>query len=55
MIVCKMYVDHINGEKCIVTELARRDIPSGITNVNYCDTEVCNVYVYPSTYVAISE
>ena len=38
MIVCKMYVDHINGEKCIVTELARRGIPSGVTNVNYCDT-----------------
>ena len=49
-----MYVDHINGEKCIITELARRGIPSGVTNINYCDTEVCSVYVYPSTYVAIS-
>ena len=57
MIVCKMYIDNINGEDCIVTELAKRNIPQGITNivVGVDEDKISNVHIYPSNYVAISK
>ena len=55
MLVCKMYMDNINGEDCIITELAKRNIPQGITNIEEGNDERSAVYVYPSTYVAISK
>ncbi len=62
MIVCKVYVDVIDGEECIITELAKRNIPIGprgaITNITDEDEDNADfqcVYVYPSTYVAISK
>ncbi len=63
MIVCKIYVDVIDGEDCIITELSKRNIPffgshGCITNINDNDNDNEDfkaVYVYPSTYVAISK
>lgn len=45
MIVCKIYVDVIDGEECIVSELAKRNFPEDV----YPSADV------PSTYVAISK
>ena len=45
MIVCKVFVDVINGEECIIAELAKRNLPEDI--FPFSDI--------PSTYVAISK
>ena len=60
MIVCKVYVDVINEQKCIVTELAKKNIGKWITNITEDDDERPikewkRVYIHPSTIVAISK
>ena len=63
MIVCKIYVDVIDGEDCIITELAKRNIPQKwgeITNIRGNDDTDNDdnfraVYIYSTTYVAISK
>ena len=39
MIVCKIYVDVIDGEECIVTELAKKNIPEHVTNLGDISTD----------------
>ena len=47
-----MYIDHIDGEECLVCELAKDGIPFSICNPN---TSSENVFIYPCTHVAISK
>lgn len=55
MIICKIYLDIINGSEYIVTELAQKNIPEGIANVEDGDEELKEVKISSPEYVAISK
>lgn len=56
MIVCKIYVDVIKEQKCIVTESAKEDVSKGMVFIpNGLDGEHGRAHVYPSTAIAISK
>ena len=56
MIVCKIYVDVINEQKCIVTELAKENVSTKMVYItNGTDKEYGRVAIYPSTAIAISK
>ena len=49
----------MDGENCLIAELAKRNIPEGITNIlegeeSFDPDEFHAVYIYPNTYVAMS-
>ena len=49
-----MFLDEIDERKCIVTEIVKRNVPSGIQYSGDIGNGLQNVSIYPSTYVAIS-
>ena len=56
MIVCKIYVDVIKGQKCIVTECTKENVSKGMVFIsNALDGEYGSAMVYPSTAIAISK
>ena len=56
MIVCKIYVDVIKGQKCIVTELAKENVSEDMVFVpKGIDGDHGRAHVYPSTAIAISK
>lgn len=56
MIVCKIYVDVINEQKCIVTELAKANVSKNNAFVtDEVDGNYGRAYVYPTTAIAISK
>ena len=56
MIVCKIYVDVINEQKCIVTELAKDNVSKNNAFVtDEVDGKYGRAYVYPTTAIAISK
>lgn len=56
MIVCKIYVDVIKEQKCIVTECTKENVSKGMVFIsNALDGEHGKALVYPSTAIAISK
>ncbi len=56
MIVCKIYVDVINEQKCIVTELAKENVSKdNVFIFEGIDGEHGRAFVYPTTAIAISK
>ena len=54
MIVAKIFFDNIDGRDCIVTEIAKRNLSSDISNFDM-QKDLQAIYIYPSTYIAISK
>ena len=56
MIVCKIYVDVINEQKCIVTELAKENVSEDMVFIyKGVEGKHGRAFVYPSTAIAISK